>query len=104
MKARKGDPYGKAAEIKANIVERNGRSSATTLQGGHEPHTEKVSAQPHFRQTAAVIQSYGTVSHLPPVGLEEPVRLASLTRLTSEALSLERLPEEFSRASGASMK
>jgi hypothetical protein len=102
MKARKGDPDGKVAEMKANIVERNGRSSATTLQGGLTPRRSAHSLI--FRQTAAVIQSYGTVSHLLPVGIEEPVRLASLTRLTLEALSLERLPEEFSRASGASMK
>jgi len=29
----------------------------------HEHPTEKVSAQPHFDQTAPEIQSYGTVSH-----------------------------------------
>jgi len=38
-------------------------------------HAEKVSAQPHLHQTAAVIQPYGTVSHLSPLGLLEPVRL-----------------------------
>jgi starvation-inducible DNA-binding protein len=46
-----------------------------------ERHTEKVSAQPHFHQAAAVIQSYGTVSHLLPLGLEEPVRLEMTEQL-----------------------
>jgi len=40
----------------------------------HEHPTEKVSAQPHFDQTAPEIQSYGTVSHSLPLGLEEHVR------------------------------
>jgi starvation-inducible DNA-binding protein len=46
-----------------------------------ERYTEKVSAQPHFHQTAREIQSYGTVSHLVPLGLEEPVRLEMTEQL-----------------------
>ena len=40
-----------------------------------EHHSENVSAQPYFHQAAREIQPYGTVSHLLPLGLEEPVRL-----------------------------
>ena len=47
----------------------------------HERHTEVVSAQPYFHQTAREIQSYGTVSHLLPLGLEEPVRLEMTEQL-----------------------
>jgi starvation-inducible DNA-binding protein len=46
-----------------------------------ERRTEKVSAQPYFHQTAREIQSYGTVSHLLPLGLEEPVRLEMTEQL-----------------------
>jgi starvation-inducible DNA-binding protein len=46
-----------------------------------ERHTENVSAQPYFHQTAREIQSYGTVSHLLPLGLEEPVRLEMTEQL-----------------------
>jgi starvation-inducible DNA-binding protein len=47
----------------------------------HERGTGKVSAQPYFHQTAREIQSYGTVSHLLPLGLEEPVRLEMTEQL-----------------------
>jgi len=47
----------------------------------HERGTEKVSAQPYLHQTAREIQSYGTVSHLLPLGLEEPVRLEMTEQL-----------------------
>ncbi len=43
--------------------------------------TGNVSAQPHFGQTAPEIQPYGTVSHLLPLGLEEPVRLEMTEQL-----------------------
>ena len=46
-----------------------------------ERHTETISAQPHFHQAAREIQSYGTVSHLLPLGLEEPVRLEMTEQL-----------------------
>ena len=57
-------------------------------------HTENVSAQPHFHQTAPEIQSYGTVSHLLPLGLEEPVRLemtAQLNLLLADTMTLRDL-------------
>jgi len=42
---------------------------------------DKVSAQPHLGQRAAEIQPYGTVSHLLPLDLEEPVRLEMTEQL-----------------------
>jgi starvation-inducible DNA-binding protein len=47
----------------------------------HERDTGDVSAQPHFHQSAPEIQPYGTVSHLIPLGLEEPVRLEMTEQL-----------------------
>src|SRR6202162_5613132 len=40
-----------------------------------------VSAQPHLHQHAAEIQAYGTVSHMLPLELEEPVRLEMTEQL-----------------------
>ncbi len=40
-----------------------------------------VSAQPRFHQRAAEIQAYGTVSHMLPLDLEEPVRLEMTEQL-----------------------
>ena len=40
-----------------------------------------VSAQPHIHQRAGEIQPYGTVTHLQPLELEEPVRLEMTERL-----------------------
>jgi len=40
-----------------------------------------VSAQPRLHQNAAEIQAYGTVTHLLPLDLEEPVRLEVTERL-----------------------
>ena len=42
---------------------------------------QNVSAQPRFHQRAAEIQAFGTVSHLLPLDLEEPVRLEMTERL-----------------------
>ena len=47
----------------------------------HSNRTSNISAQPHLHQRAAVIQSYGTVSHALPLELEEPVRLEMTERL-----------------------
>jgi starvation-inducible DNA-binding protein len=47
----------------------------------NEHQREKVSAQPYFHQAAKEIQPYGTVSHLVPLGLEEPVRLEMTEQL-----------------------
>jgi starvation-inducible DNA-binding protein len=41
----------------------------------------KVSAQPRLHQSAPEIQAYGTVSHLLPLDLDEPVRLEMTERL-----------------------
>ena len=47
--------------------DRNAKASAT--------ERGTLSAQPRLHQRAAEIQEYGTVSHLLPLELEEPVRL-----------------------------
>jgi starvation-inducible DNA-binding protein len=52
------------------------------------------SAQPHLHQRAAEIQAYGTVSHLLPLDLEEPVRLemtAQLNQLLADSMTLRDL-------------
>src|SRR6204780_4914682 len=41
----------------------------------------KINAQPHIHQKAAEIQKYGTVTHMLPLELEEPVRLEMTERL-----------------------
>jgi starvation-inducible DNA-binding protein len=46
----------------------------------------KISAQPRLHQRAPEIQTYGTVSHLLPLELEEPVRL-EMTALLSQLLA-----------------
>ena len=41
----------------------------------------KLSAQPRLHQSAPEIQAYGTVSHMLPLDLDEPVRLEMTERL-----------------------
>ena len=56
--------------------------------------TDHVSAQPRFHQQAAEIQAYGTVNHLLPLELEEPVRLeitAQLNQLLADTMTLRDL-------------
>jgi starvation-inducible DNA-binding protein len=56
--------------------------------------TVKVSSQPRLHQRAAEIQAYGTVSHLLPLELEEPVRLemtAQLNQLLADTMTLRDL-------------
>jgi starvation-inducible DNA-binding protein len=53
-----------------------------------------VSAQPRFHQSAPEIQAYGTVSHLLPLELEEPVRLEmteQLNQLLADTMTLRDL-------------
>ena len=53
-----------------------------------------VSAQPRLHQSAPEIQAYGTVSHLLPLELEEPVRLEMterLNQLLADTISLRDL-------------
>jgi starvation-inducible DNA-binding protein len=49
-----------------------------TLSSDNHP---VVSAQPRLHQSAPEIQAYGTVSHILPLELEEPVRLEMTERL-----------------------
>ena len=43
----------------------------------------KISAQPRLHQRAQEIQAYGTVSHMLPLELEEPVRLEMTEQLNN---------------------
>jgi len=56
--------------------------------------TGAISAQPRLHQRAGEIQAYGTVSHLLPLELEEPVRLemtAQLNQLLADTMTLRDL-------------
>ena len=55
---------------------------------------QTVSAQPRLHQRGAEIQAYGTVNHLLPLELEEPVRLemtALLNQLLADTMTLRDL-------------
>ena len=55
---------------------------------------QKISAQPRFHQRAGEIQAYGTVNHLLPLELEEPVRLEmteQLNQLLADTMTLRDL-------------
>src|ERR1017187_680315 len=51
------------------------------MEKTHDYNPATVSAQPRLHQVAPVIQPYGTVNHLLPLELEEPVRLEMTERL-----------------------
>ncbi|HXZ41720.1 MAG TPA: DNA starvation/stationary phase protection protein [Terriglobales bacterium] len=56
--------------------------------------TQNISAQPRLHQHAGEIQSYGTVSHMLPLELEEPVRLEmteQLNQLLADTMTLRDL-------------
>ena len=63
----------------------------------HDSNTntrKKISAQPRLHQRSAEIQAYGTVNHLLPLELEEPVRLemtAQLNQLLADTMTLRDL-------------
>ncbi len=60
----------------------------------HAKATGAISAQPRLHQRAGEIQAYGTVSHLPPLELEEPVRLemtAQLNQLLADTMTVRDL-------------
>jgi starvation-inducible DNA-binding protein len=62
-------------------------------QSGDKTH-ETTSAQPRLHRRADEIQSYGTVNHLLPLELEEPVRLevtAQLNQLLADTMTLRDL-------------
>src|SRR5437763_5181780 len=55
---------------------------------------ERISAQPRLHQRAGEIQAYGTVNHLLPLELEEPVRLEmteQLNQLLADTMTLRDL-------------
>jgi starvation-inducible DNA-binding protein len=55
---------------------------------------ERISSQPRFHQHAREIQKYGTVSHMLPLELEEPVRLEmteQLNQLLADTMTLRDL-------------
>jgi len=59
-----------------------------------EKMTNKVNAQPRLHQRAGEIQRYGTVSHMLPLELEEPVRLEmteQLNQLLADTMTLRDL-------------
>ena len=56
--------------------------------------TAKLSAQPRLHQSANELQAYGTVNHLLPLELEEPVRLemtAQLNQVLADTMTLRDL-------------
>jgi len=60
----------------------------------HAIHAEVITAQPRFHQSAPEVQAYGTVTLLPPLELEEPVRLemtAQLNQLLADTMTLRDL-------------
>jgi starvation-inducible DNA-binding protein len=63
----------------------------------HDSNTDtrkQISAQPRLHQRAAEIQAYGTVNHLLPLDLEEPLRLemtAQLNQLLADTMTLRDL-------------
>jgi starvation-inducible DNA-binding protein len=61
-----------------------------------QPNTtpSKINAQPRLHQRAGEIQTYGTVSHMLPLELEEPVRLEmteQLNQLLADTMTLRDL-------------
>ena len=58
----------------------------------------RISAQPRLHQRAAQIQAYGTINHLLPLELEEPVRLemtAQLNQVLADTMTLRDLSKKF---------
>ena len=58
------------------------------------PAHRKISAQPRLHQKAREIQAYGTVEHLLPLDLEEPVRLEmteQLNQLLADTMTIRDL-------------
>lgn len=51
------------------------------MEKTHDSNPATVSAQPRLHQDAPELQPYGTVNHLLPLELEEPVRLEMTERL-----------------------
>jgi starvation-inducible DNA-binding protein len=65
-----------------------------TKQKNETSATGVISAQPRLHQRAQELQSYGTVSHMLPLELEEPVRLEmteQLNQLLADTMTLRDL-------------
>ena len=63
-------------------------------RNGNPKLAETVTAQPRLHQRAREIQAYGTVSHMLPLDLEEPVRLEmteQLNQLLADTMTLRDL-------------
>src|SRR6516164_8365288 len=63
-------------------------------RNGNRNVTRKISAQPRLHQRAREIQAYGTVNHMLPLELEEPVRLEmteQLNQLLADTMTLRDL-------------
>jgi starvation-inducible DNA-binding protein len=60
----------------------------------HSKSAHTISSQPRLHQRAREIQAYGTVSHMLPLELEEPVRLemtAQLNQLLADTMTMRDL-------------
>src|SRR5882757_11311656 len=65
-----------------------------TENRGNKKTPETISPQPRFHQRANAMQAYGTVNHLLPLELEEPVRLemtAQLNQVLADTITLRDL-------------
>jgi starvation-inducible DNA-binding protein len=65
-----------------------------TENRGNKKTPETISPQPRFHQRANAMQAYGTVNHLVPLELEEPVRLemtAQLNQVLADTMTLRDL-------------
>jgi starvation-inducible DNA-binding protein len=63
-------------------------------KNGNRNATRNISAQPRLHQRAREIQAYGTVNHMLPLELEEPVRLEmteELNQLLADTMTLRDL-------------
>jgi starvation-inducible DNA-binding protein len=69
------NPKPSTARRKAQMAKKDPNSKSAPNQ------SQKVTAQPRFHQRAPEIQAYGTVSHMLPLDLEEPVRLEMTEQL-----------------------
>jgi starvation-inducible DNA-binding protein len=77
-----------AVERRKSMAKRDQNGRISTVERG------KVSAQPRLHQSAPVIQEYGTVSHMLPLELIEPVRLEmteQLNLLLADSITLRDL-------------
>jgi starvation-inducible DNA-binding protein len=80
--------------IKRSLLQMAKERSLMAKNQMREKGAGAITAQPHFHQRASEIQAYGTVSHLLPLELEEPVRLEmteQLNQLLADTMTLRDL-------------